>query len=111
MLFNLFTLLFSSFLFAGTLADGQWHPDNCGERPELPEVDTSNAFAYSSSVHTVVEWQTATKAFNECLVKEANSDTASIIKAAKEEQERSRTILEKINTEAAQLNLSTEEDE
>lgn len=105
-----FLLLSSTNLNAGTLVDGKWNPDGCGDHPGVPAVDTSNAYAYNSSVHNVVAWQEATKAFNECMVKEANADNALIIKSAKEEQQRSRAILEKINAEAAQLKQSAGEE-
>lgn len=105
-----FPLLFSTNLTAGTLVDGKWKPEGCGDHPGVPAVDTSNAYTYSSSVHNVVSWQESAKAFNECMVKEANADNALIIKSAKEEQQRSRAILEKINAEAARLGQSAGDD-
>ncbi|MGH8476286.1 MAG: hypothetical protein ACRER2_11050 [Methylococcales bacterium] len=84
---------------AGTLSGGKWSPANCGIQPVIPKLDSSNVEAYNASHKEIRDWQRNAQAYNDCLVREANSDNAIIAKAANTEQERFRAAVEKIGAE------------
>lgn len=106
---RLLTLISTAILYtaistvnAGTLNNGQWTPSECGEIPEPESLDTSNGIdAYNESVKKVNEWQQLAQAYLSCFINEANADNTTISKIATEEQNKFRTIFDKIKADAA----------
>jgi len=86
---------------AGTIANGAWSPSGCGDEPAFPSIDQSSVAAYNQSVQAINDWQQKAHAYNDCLIKEANTDNSLIANAAKAEQARLRAAIEKIQAEAA----------
>ncbi|KIO49206.1 hypothetical protein [Nitrosospira sp. NpAV] len=86
---------------AGTLNDGNWSPSGCGTLSEAPAVDSSNVDAINKSISAVNEWQKQVQSYDECMIKEANADTAAIANSANAQQTRYREASQKINAEAA----------
>jgi hypothetical protein len=84
---------------AGELKDGIWVSGTCGIRQEAPLINAGTLDSYNASVKAVNEWQLATKVYDDCLVKEANADSALIAKTATEEQDKLKEIINKINAE------------
>ncbi|SJM92388.1 conserved exported hypothetical protein [Crenothrix polyspora] len=84
---------------AGVLKQGVWVPSSCGSREEAPFIDTSNADAYNASVKAINAWQKTASAYDDCLVKEANTDSAVIVKTVTDEQGKLKEIVKKINDE------------
>jgi hypothetical protein len=68
--------------------------------PPVPVIDSSSAEAFNKSVGTINEWQKQLQAYNDCMVKEANADSAAIGKAATAEQARINEAIEKVNQDA-----------
>lgn len=83
---------------AGVLKQGVW-VSSCGSREEAPFIDTSNADTYNASVKAINAWQKTASAYEDCLVKEANTDSAIIAKTATDEQSKLKDIVKKINDE------------
>ena len=86
---------------AGTFESGAWSATGCGATPETPVVDSSNVDAFNRSVGKINEWQKQIQTYHDCMVKEANADSAAINKAATSEQTRINEAVEKVNKEAA----------
>ena len=86
---------------AGTLDNGNWSPGGCGTLSEAPAVDSSNVDAINKSIAAVNEWQKQVQSYDECMIKEANADTATIANSANAQQTRYREASQKINAEAA----------
>ncbi len=85
---------------AGTLANGQWKPADCGIQPAAPVLDSSSVEAYNASLKEIRDWQQKAQGYNECVVREANTDNAAIAEAANAEQVSFRTAVERIGAEA-----------
>ncbi|WP_394754213.1 hypothetical protein [Crenothrix sp.] len=84
---------------AGVLKEGIWMPSGCGPRQEAPLIDASTADAYNASVKAINDWQKLASAYDDCLVKEANVDSALIAKMATDEQSKLQETVKKINKE------------
>jgi hypothetical protein len=52
----------------------------------LPTIDVTDASTYNRSVAQVNEWQKQIQIYHDCVIREANSDIASINQAATAEQ-------------------------
>ena len=71
---------------AGSLATGQWTLGSCGDKPAPPVVNVRDADAYNKSVKLTNEWQEKASVYYDCVIKEANADTAAITAKANSEQ-------------------------
>lgn len=81
---------------AGSLANGQWTIAGCGEKPTPPVVNVRDADAYNNSVKVTNEWQEKAGVYYECVIKEANADTAAISAKANSEQAEYKQVFEGI---------------
>lgn len=86
---------------AGVLQDGKWSASGCGGMPETPVVDSSSAAAFNQSIGKINTWQNGIKAYHDCMVKEANADSAAINSTATGEQTRINKAMEEVNAAAA----------
>ena len=86
---------------AGALGPQGWAPTGCGALPQTPIIDSSSAAAYNKSIRGINEWQEQLQTYHDCMVKEANADSAAINQAANTEQARINQAIEKVNQEAA----------
>lgn len=96
---TLFSLILTSspILYAGSISNNHWQASNCGEKPATPLLENKLDFdAYNKAVENVNEWQKKANVYFECLVKEANSDTAIIVESAKHDQTVFRDDVDKI---------------
>lgn len=93
-------LLSISSVEAGSLSNGAWQPAGCGNKPEAPSIDSSDADAYNKSVANINSWQQKARDYFECLVKEANTDNAIIADSANQAQAKYREAVEKISADA-----------
>jgi hypothetical protein len=85
---------------AGVLGPEGWGPAGCGEFPQTPIVDSSNAEAFNKSIGAINEWQKQLQTYNDCMVKEANADSTAINKGASATQTRINAEIEKVNHDA-----------
>jgi len=85
---------------AGILANGKWSTAGCGNKPEAPVLDQSNAEVFNKSVAKINDWQQQAKTYYECLVGEANKDNAIIADSANAAQAEYRATVEKIGKDA-----------
>jgi hypothetical protein len=92
---------------AGTIAKGIWSPSACGAEPVAPQINQTTVDNYNKSVTTINAWQEKVVTYNTCIVKEANDDTASILKSANERQAKLNALIDKIHAdgEAAKVKL------
>jgi hypothetical protein len=86
---------------AGTLTNGSWAPAGCGTKPEPVSLDLGDVKAYNESVKKVQDWQKLAQAYNNCFVREANADAATIIKTSSDAQREFQAAVAKINADAA----------
>lgn len=86
---------------AGTLENGTWSASGCGKMPDTPVVESGSVDAFNRSIATINDWQKQIQTYHDCMIKEANADSAAINKAANSEQTRINEALEKVNKEAA----------
>lgn len=86
---------------AGTLENGKWSASGCGAMPGAPVVESSSIDAFNKSIGKINDWQKQIQTYHDCMVKEANADSAAINKAATSEQTRINESVEKMNKEAA----------
>ncbi|SFH54262.1 hypothetical protein SAMN05216299_12041 [Nitrosospira sp. Nsp14] len=93
-----FTTAFTA--HAGVIGPEGWSPAGCGARPQTPSIDSSSADAFNKSVGAINEWQKQLLAYHDCMVKEANADSAAINHAATGEQKRINDAIEKVNQDA-----------
>jgi hypothetical protein len=93
-----FTVISAS---AGTLENGTWRPDGCGPVPETPAIVSSSADAFNQSIAAVNEWREKLRAFDECMINEANQDGAAIAEAAKAHQQRYQDASARLSDELA----------
>ena len=85
---------------AGALENGSWAPSGCGVRPEAPAIESASPEAYNRSIGLVNAWQQQLQAYNDCMIREANSDATAINQAANAEQTRINEALQKANADA-----------
>jgi len=87
---------------AGTLTNGVWQPgSNCGTKPEIPVMDESTLETYNQSIIVINDWQQKVNRYNTCLVNEANTDSALIVKTANDQQNQFKAAIEKISKDIA----------
>ena len=86
---------------AGTLDNGNWSPSGCGKLSEAPAVDSSSIDTINQSIAAVNEWQKQVQSYDECMIKEANADTATIANSANAQQTQYREASKKVNADAA----------
>lgn len=84
---------------AGTITNGSWSASGCGPEPVAPAIELSSIDAYNRSIKAINDWQTKAHAFNECVIKEANADSALISKTANDQQSRLRSVFDKIKND------------
>ena len=84
---------------AGTIANEVWSPSGCGVEPVAPLIEQDSIDAYNKSIKAINDWQQKFQAFNECMIKEANADSALIAKTANDQQSRMRTVIDKIKSD------------
>jgi hypothetical protein len=84
---------------AGTLDNGNWSPSGCGAMPEAPNVNASSVDTLNKSIAAVNDWQKQLQTYDECMIKEANADTAAISNAANAQQVRYREASAKLTAE------------
>ena len=89
---------------AGTVANGNWLPTSCGEKPVTPTVNDTDVDTFNKSVETVNAWQPKVKAYLDCLVKEANNDNTAITTSANREQTTLRDNVEKVREAITEAN-------
>jgi hypothetical protein len=68
--------------------------------PQIPIIDSSSAEAYNQSIGKINEWQKQLQVYHDCMVKEANADSAAINQGATAEQARINQAMEKVNQDA-----------
>ena len=92
---------------AGTITNQVWSPSGCGTEPIAPVIEQDSIDAYNKSIKAINDWQIKAQAFNECVIKEANADSALIAKTANDQQNRLRSVMDKIksDTDAAKATL------
>lgn len=86
---------------AGTLNNESWSPNGCGAMPEAPAVNSNSVDTINQSIAAVNDWQKLLQAYDECMIREANADTAVIADSAKAQQTQYRGASEKITAEVA----------
>ena len=86
---------------AGTLNNESWSPNGCGAMPEAPAVNSNSVDTINQSIAAVNDWQKQLQAYDECMIREANADTAVIANSAKAQQTQYRRASEKITAEVA----------
>ena len=86
---------------AGTLNNESWSPNGCGAMPEAPAVNSNSVDTINQSIAAVNDWQKLLQAYDECMIREANADTAVIANSAKAQQTQYRGASEKITAEVA----------
>lgn len=101
-------LAVASNVSAGALSEGNWSPSDCGEKPEIPSLDSTSIDALNESLGAINSWERKSKKYFECLVKEANADNTVIAKTANDEQAKFRESIDNINKEAAELKIRLE---
>ncbi len=99
----IFMLLIYASSNAGTLADGTWLPNECGEKPVAPSIDASSVDGFNRSLETIRVWQERANEYNTCLIEEANADIALIAETANEEQEKFQVEVDKISQDAIKI--------
>jgi hypothetical protein len=96
---------------SGAFINGSWVASKCGDEPLPPVIEQSNIEAYNNSIKIINEWQAKASSYNTCVINEANFDNALIAKVAMEEQNRFRSVIDKIkvDTDAAKAKLEAKE--
>ncbi|MBA4141917.1 MAG: hypothetical protein H0X43_02700 [Nitrosospira sp.] len=93
---------------AGTLENDVWSPAGCGAMPEAPVIQSGSVEAFNKSIATINAWQEQLQAYHDCMVKEANADSATINRSATAEQTRIEEAIEKLNAETAKARQEAE---
>jgi hypothetical protein len=84
---------------AGTITNGVWSASGCGTEPVAPAIEQDSIDAYNKSIKAINDWQVKAQTFNECVIKESNADNALIAKTANDQQNRLRSVLDKIKND------------
>lgn len=69
--------------FAQDASPGAWAPTGCGAAPEKPPLNLSDQAAYNKSVDEVNAYEEKAKAWDTCMMKEANAAMVSVSNDAK----------------------------
>ncbi len=64
-------------------AAGAWSPEECGAEPARPVLDLGDRAKYNHSADVVNEYEGKAKAWDACVMKQANADMEAISAAAK----------------------------
>ena len=64
-------------------AAGAWSPEQCGAEPARPVLDLGDRAKYNHSADVVNEYEGKAKAWDACVMKQANVDMEAISAAAK----------------------------
>jgi hypothetical protein len=86
---------------AGVIKEGGWSASGCGAMPEAPVIDSSSADTFNQSIGKLNDWQKQVQIYHDCMVKEANTDSATINQGATAEQAKINEAVEKMNKEVA----------
>jgi len=100
----IFTGLCLAFLntTAGTIKKGGWTANDCGDKPEAPELDFETISTYNESANAMIAWQKESVVYLECLSKEANADIKQITETVNAQQKEFKELVEKSSAEAAE---------
>ncbi len=63
--------------------DGGWTPQGCGDEPPRPSLDLGDREKYNRSAELVNEYEARAKAWDTCVMKEANTNMNAVSAAAK----------------------------
>jgi len=85
---------------AGSLANGQWQPANCGQKPPAPAIKTSSVDDFNQSIKDINAWQAKAQDYYNCIVKEANVDNQIIATSANSAQQEFKNEVSRIQKEA-----------
>jgi hypothetical protein len=85
---------------AGSLANGQWQPANCGQKPPSPAIKTSSVEDFNQSIKDINAWQAKAQEYYNCIVKEANVDNQIIATSANAAQDEFKNEVKRIQQEA-----------
>lgn len=72
---------------AGTIANNNWSPSNCGSAPVAEELDLKSPDAFNLSVEKVNTYRKKIPVFLDCIIGEANNDIQTITQTAKNLQQ------------------------
>jgi hypothetical protein len=95
---------------AGSLANGQWHPANCGLKPPSPPITATSVEAFNQSIKDVNAWQTKAQEYYNCIVKEANVDNQIIATTANSAQQEFKNEVSRIQKAAEAGKAKVEQD-
>ena len=76
--FTLLLMISCGTSWAETPSAVPWTPTECGAEPEKPAVDLSDAAKYRKSVDEVKAYEEQAKAWNTCVMKEANAAMVAV---------------------------------
>lgn len=84
---------------AGTITNGVWTPTGCGQEPTVPTIDLSSESAFSKTLNASDAYDAADGKYVDCVVKEANTDSAPIVNAAQAARDRRKAALAKLQAD------------
>ena len=96
-LIGLVLVLLCNVAAAGILENGGWAPAKCGDKPNPPTIADQDVDSFNKSVKALNEWQQQAKTYFECMVNEANADSAAIANSANSRQAEYRQSFERIS--------------
>ncbi len=85
---------------AGSLANGQWQPANCGQKIPAPAVNSKSVEDFNQSIKDINAWQAKAQTYYNCVVTEANADNNAIAKAANAAQDEFKQEVQRVQKEA-----------
>lgn len=94
-------LVCSPSAMAGVFKDGAWLASGCEAPPAAPVIEANTVDSYNASIRAVNDWQRLAKAYDDCIVNEANADSALIAKTATGEQGKLKDKIQNIDSELA----------
>ncbi|MGR8981334.1 MAG: hypothetical protein ACU84H_14750 [Gammaproteobacteria bacterium] len=106
--YGILMLAAASTVPAGTLSEGVWSPNGCGDEPEMPSPDSSSLDAYNESLGEINDWQRRSEKYFDCVAKEATADNTLIAKTANDAQAKYRQAVDDIHRQADELKTELE---
>ncbi len=85
--------------FAGTTTNGVWTPSGCGTEPTPPTIDTTSEAGFNKSLDADEQFRNKSKEYNDCLFKEATTDSTAVSAAAQGEKDRRAAALAKLDAD------------
>lgn len=85
---------------AGVIVSGVWTSTTCGPKPDVPQLNLSNADAYNASLAQVNTYRQAIGPYVDCVIKEANADIQAISQSASATQQGAKVANDKIQADA-----------